>query len=233
MVAGISKVERETLKAIYRLTGPDRVATAAHTGDLAESLEVSLGTATATVKRLADRGLVDHRPYRDVELTAKGRQAAVAAIRRHRIVERFLADLLGYKWNEADRFATTFEHELPQDVEDRLFVALHRPTTCPHGFPIPEPEVVDIPAMAVLYDLEPGDIATVAVPGSTSAGLVEFLDTLGVRPGVVVQVVAKQPFDGPLTLKVDGHERAIGEKVARQIYVRTQVNAEEDTRENA
>ncbi len=233
MAPGTSKVERETLKAIYRLTGPDRGTSAAHTGDLAESLGFSPATATATVKRLADRGLVNHRPYRDVELTAEGRRAAVAAIRRHRIVERFLADVLGYKWNEADRFATAFEHDLPQDVEDRLYVALHRPATCPHGFPIPDPQVADIPALPALYDLEPGATATVAVPGSTSPGLVEFLDTLGVRPGVVVEVTDKQPFDGPLTLRVDGRERAIGEKVARQIYVRTQVNAQEGTRENA
>lgn len=218
MEAALSKMEREALKAIYRRTAPRR-ATPAHTGDLADDLSVSPGTATSTVKRLADRGLVDHRPYRGVELTTDGRRAAVAAIRRHRIVERFLADLLGYRWNEADRFAKTFEHDLPQDVEDRLYLALHRPTTCPHGFPIPAPEVVDIPALPVLYDLEPGDRATIAVPGSTEPGLVAYLDTLGLQPGVVVEVIDKQPFDGPLVLSLDGQQKTIGEKVARNIYV--------------
>src|SRR3954452_21329788 len=193
-----SKSERETLKAMYRLT---KAGADAHTGHLAEALGVSPGTVTATVKRLADRGgpgrfrgkvkgladrgVVDHKPYRGVELTAVGRRAAVAAIRRHRIVERFLADMLGYAWNEADRLAGSFEHDLPQEVEDRLFVALDRPSTCPHGFPIPAPEVADIPEMPPLYDLEPGDIAIVAVPGSTDAAMVAFLDTLGLRPGVV------------------------------------------------
>src|SRR5437773_7297116 len=160
----LSKSERETLKAIYRLSGAAG-AVDAHTGALADALGVSPGTVTATVKRLADRGLADHRPYRGVVLTQVGRQAAVAAIRRHRIVERFLSDMLGYPWNEADRLATSFEHELPQEVEDRLFVALHRPSTCPHGFPVPEPEVGYIPEMPPLYDLEPGDVAEVAVPG--------------------------------------------------------------------
>ena len=89
------------------------------------------------MKRLADRGLVDHKPYHGVELTAAGRQAAIAAIRRHRIVERFLADMLGYAWNEADRLATSFEHELPQEVEDRLFVALDRPGDVPARLPDP------------------------------------------------------------------------------------------------
>ena len=217
MEAPLSRSERETLKAVYRLSkdGSD-----AHTGDLAGALGVSPGTATAAIKRLADRDLADHKPYKGVELTAPGRQAAVAAIRRHRIVERFLADMLGYAWNEADRLAGSFEHELPQEVEDRLFVALDRPTTCPHGFPIPEPEMAEIPQMPPLYDLEPGDVAVVAVPGSVDPDVVAFLDTLGLRPGVEVEVREKHPFDGPLVLRVDGHDRTVGEKVARQIFVR-------------
>src|SRR5207245_5370245 len=169
-----------------RLPNGEGERPAAHTGDLAEALGVSPGTMTATVKRLAGRGFVDYTPYRGVELTETGRELAIAVIRRHRIVERFLADTLGYAWQEADRLAPTFEHELPQEVEDRLFVALHRPSTCPHGFPIPAPEVIDIPALPPLYALEPGDVAVVAVPGWTDPEMVTFLDTLGLRPGVEV-----------------------------------------------
>ena len=212
----LSKSEREALKAMYRLT---KAGTDAHTGALAESLGVSPGTATTTVKRLADRGLVDHRPYRGVELTLTGRRAAVAAIRRHRIVERFLSDMLGYAWNEADRLAGSFEADLPQEVEERLFVALDRPATCPHGFPIPEPQDRDIADLPVLYDLEPGEVAVVAVPGSTDPDVVAFLDTLGLRPGVRVEVREKHPFDGPLVLNVDGEDRTVGEKLARQLFV--------------
>src|SRR5215212_1654233 len=212
----LSKSDRETLKAIYRLSkdGAD-----AHTGDLAESLGVSPGTATAAVKRLAERGLLDHKPYKGVELTGDGRQAAIAAIRRHRIVERFLADMLGYAWNEADRLAGDFEHDLPQEVEDRMFAALDRPATCPHGFPIPELEAVELPAMPPLYALEPGDVATVAVPGSTDPEVVAFLDTLGLRPGVTVEVREKHPFDGPLVLRVDGKDRTLGSSVANKVFV--------------
>lgn len=216
MDESLTKSERETLKAIYRLT---KAGAGAHTGDLAGALGISPGTATAAIKRLADRGLADHKPYRGVELTAVGRELAVAAIRRHRIVERFLSDMLGYAWNEADRLAGAFEHDLPQEVEDRLFVALHRPATCPHGFPIPEPEVGEIPDLPELYALEPGDVAVVAVPGSTDPEVVAFLDTLGLRPGVKVEVREKHPFDGPLVLRVEGKDRTVGEKVARQIFV--------------
>lgn len=217
MFETLSSTERETLKSIYRLT---KGGSYAHTGALAEALGVSPGTATGGIKKLAERRLLQHKPYRGVELTRAGRRAAVAAIRRHRIVERFLSDMLGYAWNEADRLAGAFEHELPQEVEERLYVALDRPATCPHGFPIPEPDVVDIPEMPPLYALEPGDVAEVAVPGSTDPEVVQFLETLGLRPGVLVEVREKHPFDGPVVLHVDGSDRTIGEKVANQIFVR-------------
>jgi DtxR family Mn-dependent transcriptional regulator len=214
-LASLSKSDREALKAIYRLAKDG----GAHTGILAERLGLAAGTVTATVKRLADRGLVDHEPYHGVELTVDGRRLAIAAIRRHRIVERFLADMLGYAWNEADRLATNFEHELPQEVEDRLFVALDRPAACPHGFPIPAKETAEIPEMPPLYALEPGDTAVVAVPGSTDPEIVEFLGTLGLRPGVRVEVKEKHPFDGPLVLRVDGKDRTLGATVANQVFV--------------
>jgi DtxR family Mn-dependent transcriptional regulator len=211
-----TKSEREALKAIYRLT---RDGAEASTGALANALGLTAGTVTATLKRMAEQGFVDYRPYRGVALTEAGGRMAIAAIRRHRIVERFLADMLGYAWNEADRFATAFEHDLPEEVLERLFVALHRPQTCPHGFPIPAPEVDAIPATPDLYSLEPGDEALVAVPGRTDPAVIEFLETLGLRPGVHVQVVEKHPFDGPLVLTVDGLERTLGASLARQIFV--------------
>jgi DtxR family Mn-dependent transcriptional regulator len=219
----LSKSDREMLKAVYRLA---KHGSGAHTGALAGSLAVSPGTVTAAVKRLAERDYLVHEPYHGVGLTPRGRHSAVAAIRRHRIVERFLSDMLGYAWNEADRLAGAFEHELPQEVEDRLFVALDQPQTCPHGFPIPGPDVGDIPALPPLYALEPGDVAVVAVPGSTQPEVVEFLGTLGLRPGVQVEVREKHPFGGPLVLRVAGEDRTVGEKVATQIYVRKQERKE-------
>jgi DtxR family Mn-dependent transcriptional regulator len=212
----LTKSEREALKAIYRLT---RDGSEAHTGALAEVLGLSPGTVTTMVKRLADRDLVDHRPYQGVTFTPFGQQTAVAAIRRHRIVERFLADMLGYQWNEADTHAPAFEHELPDEVLERLFVALHRPATCPHGFPIPQAADLDLPATPNLYALEPGEVAEVALSSSTDPELVTFLGTLGLVPGVEVSVVEKHPFDGPLVVTVAGEDRTLGERVARQIYV--------------
>lgn len=214
----LSKSEREMLKAVYRLSkgGSD-----AHTGALAEHLGIAPGTVTATVKRLAERGLVDHRPYRGVELTRDGRQAAVAAIRRHRIVERFLSDFLGYAWQEADRLAGSFEHELPEEVEERLFEALGCPQTCPHGFPIPDPEVDRIPQMPSLAELAVGSAGVVALSGSTDPEIVEFLESLGVRPGTALEVVGKHPFNGPVVVRVEGTDRTVGERLAQQIFVQS------------
>src|ERR1700683_5601875 len=102
MDAALTKSERETMKAIWRLTSHPPNSRGARTGDLAASLKLSPGTMTATVKKLADRGLAVHTPYHGVELTETGRRRAMSVVRRHRIVERFLADMLGYSWSEAD-----------------------------------------------------------------------------------------------------------------------------------
>jgi DtxR family Mn-dependent transcriptional regulator len=216
----LTRADREMLKAIYRQT-VGAAEEVAHTGSLAEMLGTSPGTATSHVKRLADRGLVSHRPYVGVSLTDEGRAHAVGAIRRHRIVERFLADLLGYDWKDADRLATTFEHDLPDEVEERLYTVLGEPDACPHGFPIPAASAHDLAPLPPLADLEPGDVAEVAVPGSTDPDLVEFLDSLGLRPGVRVEVREKHPFDGPIVVRVGGHDRTLGRPVAHQVFVRT------------
>lgn len=215
MDSSLTKSERELLKAVYRLTkgGFD-----GQTGAIAEHLGVSPGTVTQTVKRLAERGFVDHRPYKGVELTPEGRHAAVQAIRRHRVVERFLSDYLGYASSRADRLAGAFEHDLPDEIEHRLFERLGRPTTCPHGFPIPDAETDRIPQVPTLLQLAPGDAGVVALSGSTSPDIVEFLDSLGIRPGAHVEVVDKHPFDGPVVVSVEGEHRTVGERLTEKIF---------------
>lgn len=225
MDVALSRPERELLKTLHRLS---REGTEAHTSDVADRLGLAAGTVTAGIKRLADRDLVIHRPYRGVELTPAGRALAVSVIRRHRIVERFLSDMLGYTWQEADRYSTAFEHSIPQEVEDRLFLALGQPASCPHGFPIPPPESSEVPVSRRLVDMTPGDRAVIALPGDMDAELVAFLETLGVRPGVHVELREKQPFDGPIVVNVDGRDQTVGEKLAERIYAVPAAGLEED-----
>lgn len=212
----LSRAERELLKAIYRISHAESEA---HTSEIASQLGVTAGTVTTGVKKLADRSLVAHRPYKGVELTPAGKVIAISIIRRHRIVERFLSDMLGYDWHDSDRLAASFEHHLPQEVEERMFRALQSPTTCPHGFPIPEPESSDVIELRRLTELSPGDAAVIALPGDLAADVLQFLDSLGVRPGVEIELREKQPFDGPVVLRVDGHDHTVGEGLASRIQV--------------
>jgi DtxR family Mn-dependent transcriptional regulator len=220
----VSSMEQETLKSVYRHAGPEGVA---RPGDLAEALAVSPATITARLKKLDDQGLVEHRPYQGVTLTRKGRVAAIGAMRRHRIVERFLADFLGYRWHEADQLAVTFEHCLPAEVVGRMFNALDRPTACPHGFPIPEAEAEELAALPTLADSHPGETLEVALPGHTHPDVVRFLDTIGIRPGTVLTVRERHPFEGPVIVDVDGVDRVVGHKLATEIYASTSSREEE------
>ena len=218
MDSELTRSQRAALKEIWRRTSEP--GGWARSGDLAGALGVSPATATSMVKRLVDRGLVSHLPYKGVALTEQGRRSAAGVVRRHRIVERFLADYLGYSWAEADRLAPQFEHDLPQEVEDRLYEALGRPANCPHGFPIPGLGLDGVPELAQLYDLEPGQKAVVALSSSVSQAMVSFLGDMGLVPGVEVEVIDKQPFGGPLVLHVAGAERTLGERAGRQVRVR-------------
>lgn len=216
-------MERETLKSVYRLAGPEGTT---RPGDIAEALSMSPATITARLKKLDEGGLVEHRPYQGVSLTKLGRVAAVAAIRRHRIVERFLSDMLGYSWDRADSLAVTFEHSLPGEVLQRIFTALDRPTTCPHGFPIPAAEADEVRPLPSLATAEPGEVVEVAMRGDTHADVVSFLESIGIRPGSVVTVRERHPFDGPVVVSVEGVERVVGHKLASEIYVSSRAGSD-------
>ena len=210
--------DRETLKAIAKLGDGQK---SVRPGDLATTLQVSPATITARLKRLHNLRLADHVPYAGVSLTETGHRAAVTIIRRHRILERFLSDMLGYSWDEADALARQFEHATPREVVLRLYTMLDRPTSCPHGFPIPPPESDELPRLRALIELDVDDSAVIAVPSETQPEVIAFLQEIGITPGVSVRLKEKHPFDGPLVIHVGDEDRTIGNRLARQLYVST------------
>ena len=214
------RAAREHLKQIFRLEeregpreGPVQMS------ELAHAMGHSAPAVTDMAKRLADRGLVDYIPYRGVRLTAEGRREATRALRRHRIVERFLTDMLGFPWQDAHELAVQFEHEMPDAVEKRLYRALHKPTNCPHGFPIPDVPEDSFPDVITLSELETGQHSRVATVLEEGHDILAFIDSLGLRPGAEVEMRQKLPFDGPLVMLVDGVERTVGYNLANIITV--------------
>lgn len=190
------------------------------TSELAQAMNLTAPAVTEMAKKLADRGIVHYTPYHGLRLTHAGRREATKALRRHRIVERFLTDMLGFPWSDAHELAVQFEHELPERVEERLFVALHKPAACPHGFPIPVVPEDSFPDVMTLGELEPGDTSEVATVLEEGPDIVTFIDSLGLRPGAQVTVVQKVPFDGPLVVLVDGVERTVGQRLSQIVTVR-------------
>ena len=205
-------------KAIYALArrGSGPVGTSA----LAERLGVSPGTVTAMLKRMADMGLVEHRPYHGVALSAAGERVALEVIRHHRLIEAYLADALGMPWDKIHDEAEVLEHYISEDLEERIAAALGDPSHDPHGDPIPDRELAlaDDRSVALLR-LEPGDAAIFTRVSDSDPEMLRYLDDRGIRPGAEVSVRDAEPYGGALMIVVDGEAHAIGAELARRMLV--------------
>jgi DtxR family Mn-dependent transcriptional regulator len=190
------------------------------TNGIADRLRVSPASVTAMVKKLAGLGLVAHEPYRGVELTEPGTRMALEVIRHHRLLELYLMQALGLGWDQVHEEAERLEHHLSDELEARIDAALGHPTRDPHGDPIPTAQlelsgVDDVP----LSDVPVGSAVTVARVPDGDPELLRYLAELGVVPMEPVVVVARAPFDGPLTLEVGGRTHALSADLARSILV--------------
>lgn len=205
-------------KAIYALQ--ERGAEAVSTTALAERLGVSAGSASAMVKRLGELGLVEHRPYRGVSLTHSGRRVALEVMRHHRLLELYLAQSLGVPWDQVHEEAEVLEHVLSEQLEQRIAAQLGNPTHDPHGDPIPTAEL-ELPASASrsLQSLEPGMTGRFARVSDSDPGMLRFLSQQGIAPGDRLEVVDKQPFDGPLFVRIGGRLHVLGGALARAMRV--------------
>ncbi|HEX6132846.1 MAG TPA: metal-dependent transcriptional regulator [Longimicrobiales bacterium] len=205
------------LKAIYQLS---EQGAAVSTSAIAERLGVAAGSVTGMLKRLSEAGLVEHTRYYGARLTADGASNAVRTIRRHRILELFLVDVLGYTWDRVHEEAERLEHAVSDELIDRMAAVLGEPDADPHGAPIPAAGgQFHEQQFPVLADLEPGTIATLRrVPDEDPAAL-RYLAELQLRPGAELEVIDVAPFNGPLRVRINGIEQVVGRELARQVKV--------------
>lgn len=214
----ISAVIEEYLECIFKLQEKSGVA---RTNDIVKSLGVVPGTVTNTVEWLEKEGLVTHRPYKGVKLTEKGRKIALQVIRRHRLSERLLTDILHMEWDKVHDAACKLEHGITDEIIKPLEKTLGHPKTCPHGNPIPTKcggiiEEESQPLTA-LNEREQGTIVKIT---EEKADLLRYLGTMGLVPGASLEVMEKAPFNGPITIKVGRTNRALSREVASIIKVR-------------
>jgi DtxR family Mn-dependent transcriptional regulator len=207
----------EFLESIYRLEERQGVA---RTGDLAEDRNVHAGTVTNVIEGLERAGYVQHEPYRGVTLTSKGRRVASDIVKRHRLSERLLSDILHIDWSKVHEPACKFEHALGDDVIEPLEKVLGYPETCPHGNPIPGRAKPRKGELKALSDLMPGEMGIVARVTEEGRELLDHLSALGLTPGTSVEVQEREPMQGPLMIQVSGATHVLSRDVASVILVR-------------
>jgi DtxR family transcriptional regulator, Mn-dependent transcriptional regulator len=208
----LTRSVEDYLKAIYRLSPEGRPAS---TSEIAHLLELSPPSVSGMVKRLSELGLLEHAPYKGVQLTAEGRRAALRMVRRHRLIEAYLVQFLGYSWDTVHEEAERLEHAVTDKLVERMAGALGHPSTDPHGDPIPEADgSIHEPACTPLSELQVGETIEIHRVDESQPERLRYLASLGLRPGVVVTLLDRQPFGGPVTLEAAGERHILGHELA-------------------
>lgn len=218
MIVEVSDVVEEYLEVIYRLQ--EKTGTA-RTSDLVRMLNVAPGTVTNTVERLEKESLIVHEPYRGVKLTDKGLRLALHVVRNHRLSECLLRDVLDVEWDKVHDAACQLEHGISDEIAKKIEKALGYPKTCPHGNPIPTQcgGIIEgnFQPLSEFNIREKGLIVKIT---DENPDLLQYLGTLGIKPETFLEVVEKAPFDGPITVRVNGKDHALSCEIATSIKVR-------------
>jgi len=205
------------LESIYRLQDRDGVA---KTKELAAMMRVGLGTVTNTVTMLERRGYIRHEPYRGVTLTDRGRRIALDVIRRHRLAERLITDILRMDWGKAHEAACRLEHGLHGSVIKPLEKALGHPKTCPHGNPLPTKcGALQRDESMSLTELKPNQPGIVSKIVDESQELLQYLSSIGLTPGTNIKVKEVSPRGELFTIEVADSERSLARRAATCVHV--------------
>ena len=207
----------EYLEAVYRL---EREGPGVTTSALASELGVAPASVSGMLKKLATDGYVDHRARGEAKLTRKGLEVAVRVLRRHRLAECLLTDILGMPWEDVHAEACRLEHAISARVEERLIAVLGDPQTCPHGHPIPPDDLSDPIRLGVpLAQIDVGAHARVNGVTEEVPEMLVYLGKIGMRPGAAIVITAKAPLGGPVTVNIEGMPHAISLELARMVTV--------------
>jgi DtxR family Mn-dependent transcriptional regulator len=205
------------LKAIYEL---ERSGEPAETNAIARLLGIAPASVSGMVRRLAEQGLITHERYHGASLTTAGRRAALRTLRRHRVIEAYLTSALGYSWDRVHDEAERLEHAASDELIDRMAESIGEPATDPHGAPIPTREgTLEERMLVPLASLDAGESARVEAVSDRSGERLRYLAELGIVPGTEVRIIAREPFEGPIALRVGSETRTIGPALATQIRV--------------
>jgi DtxR family Mn-dependent transcriptional regulator len=205
------------MKAIYRL---EREGPGVTTSALATELGIAPASVSGMLKKLVHDGYVEHEVRGDIKLTRKGLEVAVGVVRRNRLAERLLTDVLGMPLDEVYSEACILEHAITERVEERLVAALGNPQTCPHGHPIPPKDLTEPVRTGIpLAQVEPGRKVTVSGVTEQMPEMLRYLGQVGLRPGARLCVLEKAPLGGPVTIEVGGERHAISLERARTVMI--------------
>ena len=205
-------------KAIYALEG--RGQHVVSTNALADRLGVTPASASGMVKRLDELGLVEHRPYKGVSLTESGRRVALEVMRHHRLLELYLFESLGVPWDRVHDEAEVLEHVLSDELEELIAAKLGDPTHDPHGDPIPTRDLeIEEGATRSLQSLRTGDAGRFTRISDSDPKMLRFLGERGITLGDELEVIDKQPFDGPLFVRFGDDVHVLGGELARAMRV--------------
>ena len=216
-VAGesLTRSVEDYLKAIYQLSPEGRHAS---TSEIAHLLARSAPSVTGMVKRLSEHGLLEHVPYRGVLLTEEGRRAALRMIRRHRLIEAYLVEFLGYSWDTVHEEAERLEHAVSDTMVERIAGALGHPSVDPHGDPIPSADgSIQELACTALADVPVGETVEIRRVNESQPERLRYIGSLGLRPGVQVRVLDRQPIDDLVTIEVGEEKQVIGRELGRAL----------------
>jgi DtxR family Mn-dependent transcriptional regulator len=213
----LSAAGEDYLKTIYKLQASGEAVT---TQALAARLKVAAPSATAMIKKLAGLKLVRHEKYRGVLLTEAGEKIALETIRHHRLIETYLAEVLGLDWDKVHDEAERWEHVLSEEVEAKIAEALNHPTRDPHGAPIPSLEgEIARDGWVALSDLQAGAEAVVRRVSDENSETLRHLREMNLVPGAAVEVLRAVPAEGVLQLRIAGKRRTLGLSPARAVFV--------------